>query len=409
MVFICAMTIWILTLILLASLAGLGYRQGAVRVAFSLVGILVATLFASLLAKPVALLLPHLGVHNPVTVWFVSPFIVFVIVLAVFKFAAFYVHRKIDLHFHHKTSELQQALWKRLNHRLGLCLGTVNALLYLILLSFVIYNFSYWTTQVATSDEEPWSIRWLNRLGGDMGSTGLAKVARSVDPLPELYFKTADLAGLLYQNPQLKDRLSAYPAFISLSERDDFKQLGQDADFQGGWKSHSPIHQLINAAPAKAMIENPDTANSLWNAVKADLDDLTHYLQTGESDKYADQKLVGRWDINISTSFAMLRQARPNIPSTEMKFVRAWMMKAYADTTFVAGTDGQAFLKNLPRLKGQPPTTETATWTGQWKANGDNYDVTLASNGENKSMTGSIAGSRLTLKDDKNVLVFDHD
>jgi hypothetical protein len=35
------MTFWLLALVLLASLAGIGYRQGAIRVAFSLVGILV--------------------------------------------------------------------------------------------------------------------------------------------------------------------------------------------------------------------------------------------------------------------------------------------------------------------------------------------------------------------------------
>jgi len=44
------MTIWILVVILLASLAGLGYRQGAIRVAFSLVGIFVAALLALPLA-----------------------------------------------------------------------------------------------------------------------------------------------------------------------------------------------------------------------------------------------------------------------------------------------------------------------------------------------------------------------
>ena len=36
------MTIWLLALLLLASLAGLGYRQGAIRVAFSLVGFALA-------------------------------------------------------------------------------------------------------------------------------------------------------------------------------------------------------------------------------------------------------------------------------------------------------------------------------------------------------------------------------
>ena len=38
------MTIWILALGLLLSLAALGYRQGAIRVAFSLVGIIISAM-----------------------------------------------------------------------------------------------------------------------------------------------------------------------------------------------------------------------------------------------------------------------------------------------------------------------------------------------------------------------------
>lgn len=403
------MTIWILTLLVLGSTVGMGWRQGVIRSGFSLVGILIAALFAGLLGKPIALLLPHLGAHNPAVVWFLAPFIGFVIVLALFKVAGFYTFRKVDVFYRYKASDLQQTLWKRLNHRLGLCLGFVNGLLYLVLLSFVIFNLSYWTTQIATSEEEPFKVRLINRLGNDMKSTGFDKVARAVDPASETFFNIADFAGLLCQNPQLKDRLSAYPAFLSLSERDDFKALGQDGDFQGGWKGHSPIGTLLNAGNVKPMIEDPEKSAFIWNIVKTNLDDLNHYLQTGESLKYGDEKIVGRWNINISSTFAMLRQSRPNIPSAEMKVVRAWMLKAYAQTSLVAGTDGQAFLKNLPRLKGQPPTTETSTWTGQWKAEGDNYDLNLAYNGENKSATVSISNVRLTLKDDKTTLIFDRD
>ena len=87
MVFIVCMTIWILALVLLASLAGLGYRQGVVRVAFSLIGIFIAALLAGPLSGPVRALLPHLGMHDQTEVWLVSPFIVFVILLGMVKSA----------------------------------------------------------------------------------------------------------------------------------------------------------------------------------------------------------------------------------------------------------------------------------------------------------------------------------
>jgi uncharacterized membrane protein required for colicin V production len=403
------MTIWILSLVLLASLAGLGYRQGAIRVAFSLVGILFGALLAGLLAKPIKLLLPHVGVHEPIAVWFLSPFIVFVIVLSIFKSAGFAVHRKVEVFYKHKASDLRATLFERLNRRLGLGLGLINGLLYIILLSFVIYDFSYWTVQIATSEDEPRSVRLLNQMGRDLQSTGLDKVARAIDPLPQAYFQAADFAGLLYQNPQLADRLSSYPAFLSLAERDDFKQLGQDAEFHTAWKNHSPVGQLINDAPAKAILDNLDTRAQVWGMVQTDLNDLTNYLYTGKSAKYGSEKILGRWNINVSATFAMVRQMQPNSQPAEMRAVRAWMMKAYENTTFVAGADGQAFLKNLGQTKGQPPATEMATWTGQWKAGEDVYDVTVASGGENKTLTAKISDVRLTLKDNKNIWVFERD
>lgn len=409
MVFIVCMTIWILALVLLASLAGLGYRQGVVRVAFSLIGIFIAALLAGPLSGPVRALLPHLGMHDQTEVWLVSPFIVFVILLGVVKSAGFVASRKVEVHFKYHAGELKLLLWNRLNRRLGLCLGVVNGLVYLVLISFVIYDFSYWTAQVATSDDEPRSVRLLNQMGHDMESTGMAKVARAIDPMPEMYFKAADLAGLLYQNPQLADRLANYPMFTSLGERDDFKLLGADADFQGAWKSHSPIGHLLNNPDALAIWRNNDTADLVWGIVQSNFDDLNGYLKTGHSEKYDSEKILGRWDFNVGASVGMLLETQPKIKSSEMEAARAYWTQEYAQTTFLAGADGQAFLKNLPQFKAQPGPVETATWQGQWKSDDTNYDLSLTSNGQNKSMTASTDGLRLTIKDDKSTLIFDRD
>jgi len=399
------MTIWILALVLLGSLAGLGYRQGAIRVAFSLIGIFISALLAGPLAGIVKPLLPHLGIHNPVAVWLLSPFIVFVILLSLFKSAGFVVNRKVDVYYKYKTDELRQMLWLRLNQRLGLCLGLVNGLVYLILISFVIYDFSYWTTQVAPSDSEARSVRLLNQMGRDLQSTGMAKVARAIDPMPDIYFKAADLAGLIYQNPQLSDRLADYPPFISLDERDDFKQLGQDDDFQGGWKNHAPLGQLLNYSSAKSIWQNNETTAMIWSIVQTNFNDLTNYLQTGTSQKYGSEEILGRWNINIGTTIAMLGVARPDITSAEMRSIRALWTEAYAQTTFEAGSDGQAFLINLPDFKSHPPAPET--WAGTWTADDTNYDLTLSSNGGNKTMTAQTDGIRLTIKNDGDTLIFD--
>jgi len=406
------MTIWILALVLLVSLAALGYRQGAIRVAFSLIGIIVSALLAGPLTKYVQPILPHVGVHDPTTVWLVSPVVVFCVLLIPFKSAGFFVHRKVELYFKYKADNLQMLRWNRLNSRLGLCLGPLNALAYLVLISFVIFDLSYWTTQVAVSDDEGKIIKLLNQLGHDSETTGFAQIARAIDPMPDSYFKYADLAGLLIQNPQLNDRLANYPMFISLTERDDFKQLGNNGDFQNAWKQHAPIQQLLDNDQFKSMYQNQDTYNMVHGIIEDNFDDLVAYLKTGKSAKYGSEAIVGHWDLNIAATTSKLLGSRPVISSREMRSLRVWVTQSYTNISFVAGADRQVFLKNLPHTTvkpGKPPTTSTeiASWEGKWKDDGAGYELSLNHGGKKQSMPAQIDGSRLTIQDDKNTLIFD--
>jgi hypothetical protein len=284
----------------------------------------------------------------------------------------------------------------------------MNALAYLVLLSFIIFNFSYWTTQVATSDNESRLVKLLNRMGRDSETTGYAQIARAIDPMPEFYFKAADLAGLLWQNPQLRDRLADYPMLMSLAERDDFRQLGQDSGFQNAWKQHMPIKNLINDSQIQSLWQNQATVNLVWGIIQENFDDLYAYLQTGQTAKYDSENIVGRWDFNAGAATAIMLQSRPVISSREMRAMRAMMTQSYARTAFVAGADGRAFLKNLPHFR-TPTTFDTADWQGTWKNAGTNYNLSLNSNGQRRSMPVQIDGTRLTIEDDKNTLVFDRE
>src|ERR1039458_4527062 len=178
MVLIEGMTIWILALLLLAAGAGMGLRQGAIRVAVSFVGIILSALLAWPLSSLIRPLLPHVGFHNPIVIWLLPPFLVFIVLLSLFKSFGLLLHHKADVYYRYKADDLQRLLWERLNKRLGLCLGLLNGLVYFILISFVIYDFSYWTLQVATSDEERLSVRILNRMGLDLQATGMIRAAR---------------------------------------------------------------------------------------------------------------------------------------------------------------------------------------------------------------------------------------
>jgi uncharacterized membrane protein required for colicin V production len=429
MVFIGGMTIWILALVLLASLAALGYRQGAVRVGFSFAGIVFAGLLAAPLGELFKPLMPHVGIHNPALVWMLGPLEAFALVLILFKIAGGVAHHKTEMHYKYRADDLKFALWGRLNRRLGLCLGVLNGTAYFVLICFVIYNFSYWTVQVGSSGTQTWTTRLVNRLGRDLENTGMNKAACAVATLPESYYKTADLAGLLCQNPQLGGRLSRYPAFLSLLERGDLKQLAQDSTFTSAFQGGAPMGQLFDDSQVKAILQNSDLINTVWENLQTNMDDLTVYLRTGASPRYGSEIILGFWDFNPITTTALVPIAQPKISPTQMMFVRLWMTN-YAQTTLVVASDHQAFLHNLPRLKlltvgetatlhlwpiivyglrsGSLPGTETSTLAGQWENTGGDYQLSFTNSGKSDSLKVQIKDDRLTMTtSDGDMLVFD--
>jgi hypothetical protein len=404
MVFIIAMLIWILVLLSLASGVGLGFRLGAICSAFSFGGIFIGTLFAHLVGKLFKPLVAHLVSSNPLLLWFIPTIIGFLIVYSVIMAVGFEVHRRVSVFYKYKAGDLKLALWERLNHRVGGCLGVLNGTAWLVLICFVFFNFSYLTAQIAPSDDEAKMTRLVNNLGYGMQSTGLDKAARALGSIPDSYYKTANFVGLLVQNPGLAARLGNYPAFISLAERSDVQALAQDSSLVQGWNTGAPIGQSYNDPQIQSVIKNTNLLDTVWSIVQANMDDITNYLVTGKSPKFDSEKIIGRWQFDVVPALGDLLEAQPKIRPNDLKAIRALWTQAFAETTFVAGSDGQAFLKNVPDFKKKP--VESDTWTGNWSDDGTNYDLTLSFNNETKVATAQTDGLRLTIKLGDNDFVF---
>jgi hypothetical protein len=152
MIFTVGMTIWILALLLLAAAVALGHKLGAINAAFTFAGILIGGLLATVAGKIFKPLLPHFGIDNPTMIWALAPVLGFFLVLILFKMAGFFVHRKVEVFYKYKAGDLRLALWERLNARIGACVGVLNGTAYIVLASFYLFNLSYWTSQVATSN-----------------------------------------------------------------------------------------------------------------------------------------------------------------------------------------------------------------------------------------------------------------
>ncbi len=436
------MIIWILALVLFGSLAALGMTLGVVRVAFSFLGLLVGALLAGPLGHVMNPLLGAVGVKNPVYLWLLGPLVVFVIILILFKIAGALVHRKVDVYYKYKAGDLKMGLWNRLNRRLGLCLGLANAALYLILISLVVYVLSYVTTQMATGDDAPTMVKLLNSAGKDLQGSGMAKIAAAIDPTPETFYETADLVGLIYHNDLLESRLSRYPAFLSIGERQEFQDIANDQAFTELRQRQPPIMEILNNPKAQTIINNPDLLKEIWAIVVPNLQDLKHFMTTGQSAKYDDEKILGRWDLNVNAALGLLKRTKPNISPVEMKQVKRLVSAIFAKTTLTAAPDNQIFLKNVgkvrvsanpnapaaaaPHAGGRPArlapgaggipqapanvplTVDMQSYKGQWSADGTKYQLTFPDKVKG-SVEAVVEGDRMTVTGEAFPMVFDRE
>ena len=398
------MTIWLLALLLLAVLVAVGYSQGAIRVGISFIGIIVATLLAAPLAVLIKPALRALGVTNPMLLWALAPFVVFCLINMGFKLAAMAVHRKVDVYYRYKAGELRMALWERINKRLGACLGLLNGVAYLMLISFVIHAFSYWSVQLATGEGDSRTMRLVNRLGQDLQTTRLAPAAAAVGKLPASYYDAADLAGLLFKHPLLEARLSRYPGLLSMGELPEFQTLGADRAFADLRLQQAPLRDVLANPSVDGIIKKPDLTARIWNVVVNDGKDLEGYLRTLKSEKYGNEEILGRWSFDLAASMLAYRRERPTLPANDVPKIRRWMEERFGKVILIAAPDQMVACKNMP-IPAAPanPTPGVQNLQGTWRKDGVEYELTFPGEEARKVR---LSQGKLSFKSEGATLVF---
>ena len=265
---------------------------------------------------------------------------VFIVIQLIFTAIAFVVHRKVGLYYKYKADDVHRLRWEHLNKRLGICVGLAAACVYLVVIGLLIGVFGYVTVQVAAAENLPLPLQLLNNGRSDLKETGLDKIAAKFDPTPPKFYEAADIVGLVYHNPLLQSRLSAYPALLSIEERSEFQELANDKDFIELFQRQEQITQVMNHPRIHAIAKNPEIVREL---AQLDFKDLHQYLQTGVSPKYEDQEILGRWHLNLNVTLAELKKALPKLPASAWKIVRKALTKSAMSLT--ATTDNKVFVK----------------------------------------------------------------
>jgi len=311
------MIIWLSAVVLLGLLAAIGYYSGAIRVAVSLIGLFVAALLAMPLSPMLKPILPLVKLKHPIWELFVPPLAIFILVMIVFKIIALFTHRKVDVFYKYKRDDKTRFKWERMNQRLGLCLGLVNGTVYFVLLLIPFYVAGYLTTQLATGEEDPDGMKFINKARTQIHESKMDKVVAAYDPAPANYYVAADIVGLVKNNPLLNSRLSHYPVFLSLAERKEFQDIATDVQINEMIQTQAKIGDIINHPKVQAVITNTQITTEIGTLLGADLKDLYQYLLSGKSEKYDDEKILGSWTLNLDASVAQEKISKPKITPFE--------------------------------------------------------------------------------------------
>jgi hypothetical protein len=396
------MIFWILAIVLLGSLGVIGFYQGAIRVGFSLIGLLVAALLAVPLGFLVKPIVAMFGVTHPVALTFIAPFVVFVVVLIAFKSAGFAVHRKADTYYKYRDSDTKRLLFERMNSRLGIALGVANATVYVFLLAFVVYTVGYFTKQVQTANQTG-SMQWANLAADHLRDSRMDKAVASFMPKDPLYYDSVDVIGYVFHQPLLQSRLGTYPPFLSLEDNAQIKAVAADQRFQGQWLGGMSFNEWIGDPNISAVMHDADLYKNVLGMLGNDLGDLKTHLLTGTSPKFENEPILGRWTYDPAASFTQTKRKKPNMSIAETRLLRR-ALALLNKGVFTAYVDNKAKLA-IPAAEA---SQQGMLLAGTWRAEGGGgYELKLSGSGKPINGSARVDRDKLFFTKDNISVVFE--
>lgn len=336
------MSIWILAIGLFVLLAVLGYLQGVIRLGVSLIGLMLGVVLAGPLTPLIKPLMPRLGVKSYIWEAALPPVMVLLLVYLVFIGISFLVHRKVELFYKYRADDLTRYRFERLNKRLGFVGGLFAACIWFYLVGIIIYSVGHLTTQLASDDTQLTSVRLLNQAKRDLHTAGLDRSMAAFDPLPKRFYETADVLGLIRNNPIVVSRLAQYPAFLFLGERTEFQDIATDADLNTLIQSKGDLADIIKNPKMQTILQNREVMQEL---LSQDLADLREFLETGKSPKFDDETVLGRWELDFYATSVYERKRRPNMSASQMLRLRKIMTEMLPKVTILASPDKKVKVK----------------------------------------------------------------
>lgn len=335
------MTIWIAIFVTCGLMAAAGLFLGAVRTAVLLLGVAVGGLLAQPLAPLVKPLLVWCGVKPLIWLFLLPPVLAYVLFVLIAFGLSFAAYMPVAKYLKFRAGDIERALFERLNQRVGAALGVLTGAFLVFWMGLAIYVPGYFTSQF-THEADPAWLKLLNTARADMRTTGFDRLVAPFDPAPKKFYEITDILGLMYHNnPAVLQRLSDYPPFMNLSERQDLKDMAADKDFMEALQGKLSLADIIINPRVEAFVAATDLTQQL---LAVNLKDFRTYLEKGTSVIYDPLKILGRWELDADQVVINARKKRPNISTKELKALRTVLATMAAGTQLKATTDNKMTL-----------------------------------------------------------------
>lgn len=412
------MTIWILAVLLFGIVGALGRQVGGIRMGISLLGVLVALFVAGPLAPHVRTVLNAVGMKDPITVWALAAPLAFLGVMMVFNSFAVGTYIKISGYYKFRAPDDVRMRWERIDAATGVSLGVLAGVVYLVAASAYVYHAGYITKQLESPTDNALWLKLVNKMRTDLSDTKFDRVAAGVGQASPKFFQTGDVLGLLYHNPELQERLTEYPQFLSLNEVGEFQSTFTNDTFKVLLPAKTNVAYLLKDPGFRPLLVHPEFQR---NAQELDPADLLAFLKTGKSEKYAKEPLVGKWQVDINSTVRQFARANPKITANDQGRLRTLLRVAVADYTLLVTPDEKVFVKGRRdpiafagllspgyRFAQLEENVQVKTVTsGTWKKEGDKFQFTVQTPGGERTADASLVeGGKLAAPVGANTLVF---
>ena len=281
----------------------------------------------------------------------------FISLVLIFAIAGFVVSMIVRKRLSDRWDEFQLDNFKIMNRKLGLCSGMVTALIYSVMMLSIIYSLGNFTVPFKQDSGDEGLLAKLNQARIQLDDTPFLGIAAAYDKTPELHYEVRNLLMKIWDDrgKKLQDLLTAYPGFYALAEESEIKSLigseGSDSSSEDSGDSYADDSYAVSdegsgtgeslyemwksgdSLTLEQILSNSDVVNAINNryeelkAIEAGskeekklldfMNDIEQFFETGQSDLYGRDRIVGRWKFAKNASLRATKENYVDVSSVE--------------------------------------------------------------------------------------------